>query len=156
VSKTLKRFCAIVALITSSVFLGACTPDDKEDETSLPAAPPSPRAANSPNKTSTYYGAIDYRDCDFVKGWVFNGANPTEDINVALYIDDKLIETVPAKTLRPDVKAQNHGTGEYGYSFKIPANFKDEVPHTVSVKTVGSDYTLLIPKTIYATASCKP
>lgn len=150
--KKLMRFCAIVALTTSSIFLGACA-DDKEDE---PAAPPSPQAASSPTKTSTYYGAIDYRDCDFVKGWVYNSVNPKEDIKVALYIDDKVIETIPAKTLRADVRAQKLGTGEYGYSFKIPANFKDGLPHTVSVRTVGSDYTLIVPPTIYATATCKP
>ena len=153
--KTLMRFCAIVALITSSVFLGACS-DGETDEPPKSATPPSPQAAISPSKTSTYYGAIDYRDCEFVKGWVYNSVNTKEEIKVALYIDDKLIETLPAKNLRADVKAQKIGTGQYGYSFKIPANFKDGLPHTVGVKTVDSDYTLLIPQTIYATATCTP
>lgn len=140
-SKKIMQFCAIVAIITGSVFLGACTPVDPADGPSKPAATPTSQVANSP--ASTYYGAIDYRDCEVVKGWVFNTANPTEDINVALYVDDKLIETVPAKTLRPDVKARNHGTGKYGYSFTIPSKFKDGVPHKVNAKTVGSDYTLI-------------
>ena len=149
------RFCAVAALMTIAVFIGGCSNEDKED-TSKSVPPPSPQATTSSAKPSPYYGAIDYRDCDFVKGWVYNGANPNEDIKVSLYIDDKLIETMPAKTLRADVKAQKIGTGLYGYSFKIPANLKDNLPHTVSVKTVGSDYTLIVPQGIYATAACKP
>ena len=142
-SKKLMQFCAIVAIITGSIFLGACTPDNPADVPSKSAATATPtsQAANSP--ASTYYGAIDYRDCEVVKGWVFNRANHTEDIKVALYIDDELIDTVPAKTLRPDVKAQNHGTGQYGYSFTIPSKFKDGVPHKVNAKTVAGEYTLL-------------
>ena len=153
--KTLMRFCAVVALIAGSVFFVAC--DEKDDESATPGATPSPQAASSPGKPSPYYGAIDFRDCEFVKGWVYNSLDTKENINVALYVDGKLIETMPAKTLRPDVKAQKIGTGEYGYAFKIPPAFKDGLPHTVSVKTVGSDYTLIIPPTgIYPTTTCKP
>jgi len=144
VSKQIMRGCAIVALITSGILVAACNPDASAPP---PAATPAAATSNPtgpPNKPgNTYYGAIDTRGCDTVAGWVYNSVNPKEEINVALYIDDKQIEVAPARTLREDVKAQGIATGEYGFSFKLPDSFKDGKPHTISAKTVGSDYTLI-------------
>lgn len=61
------------------------------------------------------------------------------DIKVELYLDDKLIETQPAKVLRPDL-AGKFGSGKYGFSFKMPAEYKDGKPHTAKVKVAGSDH----------------
>jgi hypothetical protein len=116
----------------------------KQSNTDTPQTTQSNAGSSSPavTPTSSYLGAVDYRNCQSIKGWVFNNRDDKEKITVALYIDDKLIGTAPANILRPELKAKNIGTGEYAYSFEIPANFKDGQLHTVMVKTEGSNYTL--------------
>ncbi|MGB9179724.1 MAG: hypothetical protein WCB68_10815 [Pyrinomonadaceae bacterium] len=168
-SKRLMQFCIIVALIIGSILLSACSNDEAVNapsntananatNTANPANASNQKAGGGSNSTSksTYYGAIDFRDCEAVKGWVWNSADPKADIKVSLYIDDKMVETIPAKTMRPDLKTQNIGTGEYGFSFKIPASYKDGQSHTVSVKTASGDYTLPAVQGLFATAACKP
>jgi hypothetical protein len=157
VSKQIMRGCAIVALITSGIFLGACTPNDETDKSSAPTASGTPQAGNSAtNAAYGYGGAVDGRSCEAVSGWVLKSIDPHADVKVELYVDDKLVETAPAKTLRPDLKAKNIGTGEYGFSLTIPPTFKDGNVHTVSVKVAGSDYIVPIIPGVNATVNCKP
>jgi len=161
VSNRLIRFCAIVALITGSIFISACNPGGGDLTNSSNAAGSSNSGAaagtNPGNKAnSTYFGGVDFRDCQAVKGWVWNSADPKADIKVSLYIDDKLIETMPARTLRADLKAQNIGTGEYAFAFNIPSSYRDGKPHTVSVKTAGGEYTVPGIAGLYLTATCAP
>jgi hypothetical protein len=101
-----------------------------------------------------YYGAVDRRDCETVGGWVMTSADPEADIKVELYIDDKLAETLPAQNLRPDL-ANKFGTGRYGFSFKIPATYKDKRPHLVNVKVAGSDHSVPFYQGVSSSFECK-
>jgi hypothetical protein len=85
-----------------------------------------------------YPGAVDRRDCEAVAGWIIDSKNPKADTKVEVYIDDKLVSTIPAKTLRPDLTKWSSGL--HGFSFKIPASYKDGKPHRFKVKVAGSDY----------------
>lgn len=117
--------------------------------TSVARAPNSPVAESLP-----YYGAVDKRDCETVEGWVMNKADTEADIKVDLYVDDKLAETVPAKTLRSDLIGKL-GTGRYGFSFKIPPAFKDERPHLINVKVAGSSYGVPFYQGVSQNLECK-
>ena len=90
-----------------------------------------------------------------VRGWVWNGTDPKAEIKVELYVDDKLVETIPARTLRPDLKSKNIGSGEYGFSFKIPSSYKDGNVHRANVKVAGSDYTVPNSQGVYQAFTCK-
>jgi hypothetical protein len=101
-----------------------------------------------------YSGAVDRRDCEAVAGWVMNTANPNADLKVELYVDDKLAETLPASNLRPDL-ANSVGTGRYGFSFKVPAAYKDGRPHTARVKVAGGDYLVPFYLGVFPAFECK-
>jgi hypothetical protein len=144
--KSVRWFSLLVALVTVCLLLTACSQNDTNSAT--PSGEPPPAAgsnlssANSPNvpanvPPSPYQGAVDRRDCDVVAGWAKNKTSQAET-KVELYIDDKLIDTAPATTLRPDLTSW--GTGRYGFSFKMPAAYKDGAPHTVRIKVAGTDF----------------
>lgn len=113
------------------------------------AIPPSPPVGVALD----YDGVVDRRDCETVGGWVMKTADPEADIKVELYIDDKLAETVPAKNLRPDLNA---GTGRYGFSFKLPAAYKDDWPHKADVRVAGSEYRVPFYDGVFSGFECKP
>jgi hypothetical protein len=160
VTQKLIRLCAVIATMMSITLFAACTEGDDANTPANAAATSSPQTANtagSANKSpSGYYGAVDYRDCNEVKGWVWNGADPNAAIRVELYVDGKLADTQPARNPRPDLKSSNLGTGNYGFAIKIPASYKDGNQHTVSAKVAGSDYTLPVSQGVYAAVACKP
>jgi len=84
-----------------------------------------------------------------------NSAKPEEGLKVELYVDDKLIETLPAQTVRQDL-TNKVGTGRYGFSFKIPASYKDEKQHEIHVKVVGENYTVPFFEGVFSNFVCKP
>ena len=140
--KSLRWFSLLIALVTVGPLLTACSLGDGNSATP-PAAPASNApAANTPVAVATvkppYPGAVDRKDCEAVGGWVINGKDSSAEIKVELYIDDKLIETLPATSLRPDLTSW--GNGLHGFAFKTPAAAKDGKPHTIKVKVAGSDY----------------
>ena len=91
------------------------------------------------NPTTSFSGAIDRVDCQTVGGWVWKATDPEADLKVELYIDDKLVETQPARLVRPDLTGKL-GTGRYGFSFTVPFAYQDAKPHSPSVRVVGSDF----------------
>jgi hypothetical protein len=140
--KSVRWFLLLVALVTVGPLLTACTESDTNSETPSSSSPApggsNASSASSPAVASPYPGAVDRRDCEEVAGWVVNKDNPKAETKVELYIDDKLIGTVPAATLRPDLTSWSSGL--HGFRFKIPAAYKDGKPHTAKVKVAGSNY----------------
>jgi hypothetical protein len=154
--KALRRMCVLAALATSGILLTACTQEGESY--------PVPGGNNAPNASVTnpppaaalpYYGVVDRRDCESVGGWVMHTADPDADLKVELNIDGKLIETIPARTLRPDL-ANKVGTGRYGFSFKIPSAYKDARPHLADVKVAGSEYAVPFFEGVFSTFECQP
>ena len=144
--KSVRWFSLLVALVMVCLLLTACSQPDTNSagpggNSSVPAGS-NPPAASSPTvavnvQPSPYQGAVDRRDCDVVGGWAKSKISQAE-LKVELYIDDKLIDTAPATTLRPDLTSW--GSGRYGFSFKMPAAYKDGLPHTAKVKVAGSNF----------------
>jgi hypothetical protein len=89
-----------------------------------------------------------------VGGWVLNNADLKADIKVELYIDDRLVETLPANNLRPDL-ANKVGTGQYGFSFKLPSAYKDARSHVIRVTVAGSNYKVPFLQGVFPNFECK-
>jgi len=147
----LKRFSILIALV--NILMSACTQGGSNSSApgqSTPSSPSSSASAKSP-----YYGAVDKRDCETVAGWVTDIGKPEIAVNVELYIDNKLIETIPAQNLRPDL-VKSVGTGRYGFSFNIPSAYKDGRPHTIKIGAAGSGYQVPFLDGVFASFECKP
>lgn len=139
--KSVKWFLLLVTLVIGGLLLTACSQSDTNPAT--PGAnPPTPAGSNassasSPSEPPPYRGAVDRKSCDVVAGWVV-AKDSQAQTKVEFYIDDKLIETAPATTLRPEMTSW--GNGLHGFSFKIPAAYKDGSSHIFRVKVAGSNY----------------
>ena len=58
---------------------------------------------------------------DGIAGWGVNAADPSERLEVQLFIDDKLVATATADQSRPDVVAAGWARDEWhGYKFAFP------------------------------------
>lgn len=80
--------------------------------------------------------------------------DPKAEIKVDLNIDDKPVETMLARTLRPDLTSW--GSGLYGFTFKIPAAYKDNKPHVVSVKVAGTSFAVPFVEGPSPNIQCQP
>lgn len=139
--KSVRWFSLLVALVTVVPFLTACsesgnTPQGPGSTAPAPASASSPAAAT--NVKPAYPGLVDNKGCESVGGWVISGKDSTIPVKVEFYIDGKLIESATATSLRQDLTSW--GTGRHGFTFKIPAAYKDGSPHTCKIKVAGSDY----------------
>jgi hypothetical protein len=144
--KNVKGVLLLTALVIVGLLLNACSP---------PVEKLKPQTSASPaNNASPYSGAVDRRDCETVAGWVMDKTNPDAELKVDLYVDNNLTETMSAKEPRPDLAKV--GTGRYGFSFKMPAAFKDDKPHFVNVKVAGSNYSVPVFQGVFAGFQCKP
>lgn len=65
-------------------------------------------------------GAIGNINKRSIRGWGFDTASPNIAADVALYLDDELIEKKKANISREKLKQKIHPTGYCGFSFKIP------------------------------------
>ena len=113
-----------------------------------------PQEAVGPSANAAAYGGmVDLVSCDVISGWVWNGANITEDIKVDIYVGGKSMGTVRAINHRPDLKA---GTGNYGFVFAIPRSLKDGQRHPVGAKVSGSNYDIIVWEKTSSSLSCLP
>lgn len=156
--KNLIQFSLLVGMLT---LLAACggTGDSSAPGGPSPAKAGSPiSAATSPSPSPTarplYPGVIDTSNCESVGGWIFTTANPKAGGKVELYIDGKLVDTMQAKNLRSDLTSW--GSGQYGFSFKIPAAYKDDKPHVVDVKVFSTNYSVPFFQPTSPNIQCKP
>lgn len=146
--KSVRWFSLLIALVAVAPMLTGCS--ETGTNSTAPATTstaPTPASSNAvpgsspaaaPNAKPSYTGAVDKKDCEIVGGWVKSNTDATANVRVELYIDDKLIETQPATTLRKDLTSW--GTGLHGFTFKIPASYKDGKPHQTKVKVAGANH----------------
>jgi hypothetical protein len=139
-TKYVTRPCVIALLLSVSIFVMSCS-DGKNADT-------------RPPKDPNYNGAVDLVKCDRIGGWVWDSANPNEDIKVDIYVDDKIIGTVPAKDPRGDLK--HIGPSNYGFVLAMPSELKDGKPHAVRAKISGGTYEIKVWSEIQPTFTCNP
>lgn len=102
--------------------------------------------ANSP-KTITcaandYNGRFEMANCSLVSGWVWDKNNPATALTVELVEGTTVVGTGLANVFKQTLKDQGYGTGNYGFSFSLPASLKDGKAHQLSVRVNGSSYIL--------------
>src|SRR5438874_7772366 len=126
-----RGFSFLIVLAMAGSLTSACTQSNSP-------TPPTNTSSSAGNSASPppYSGVVDRRDCETVGGWIVNNANTSTEVQIELYIDNKLVESLPANDLRPDLVGKI-GSGHYGFSFKIPSAYKDAKSHLASVRVAG-------------------
>lgn len=75
-------------------------------------------------------------DCNNVSGWAYDPDVPSQSIDVHFYVNGPtgsgtFAGAVNANISRPDVNAAYSITGNHGYSFSVPSQFRDNAPHSI-------------------------
>src|SRR2546423_10124441 len=119
---SMKRRVAIMAawVVAATLALG-CSGRTAQSESaasqSVPQAAPT-QVAESPQR---YEGYLEIADCNVARGWVWQPSEPDKSLTVDVFYGDRLLATVVADKLRPDVKDAQKGTGRYGFQATMPA-----------------------------------
>ncbi|HKV41837.1 MAG TPA: PQQ-dependent sugar dehydrogenase [Blastocatellia bacterium] len=83
--------------------------------------------------TPNLQGSQDAANCTSVTGFAWDSNDNGSTINVAVYIDGNFVVTIPAQQASPGI-----GSGFHGYSFTVPAGWKDSNPHSILVRFSGT------------------
>ena len=81
----------------------------------------------------TLAGYIDTANCQTISGWAADRSRLGQSISVSIYDDSTLIATVLANQSRSDVGTQLGDTGLHGFTYAVPAIFRDGKPHNIHV-----------------------
>ncbi len=113
-------------------------------------------------------GVLDAADCVALEGWAVDLNTPSQSISVHVYFDGPsgpgtvFGGAILADQSRPDVNAHLGITGNHGFRFLIPAQFKTGQAQTVRVYAIDSEIantnntlTSGSPKT-FETSNCVP
>ena len=80
----------------------------------------------------SYNGTLENASCGAISGWAQDATHPTPAINVDLYDDATLIETVAANLYRGDIG------GNFGFSYATPPSLKNGQNHSIHARIGGS------------------
>ncbi len=105
------------------------------DYTVTPSGPPvDPPLPDTPNERPQ--GVLDAATCT-ADGWAVDLNTPTQSIGVHFYIDGAWGGATTANGNRPDVNSHLGISGNHGFSYPIPNQFRDGAPH--SIRAYGID-----------------
>lgn len=93
-----------------------------------------PLPAGLPLKPVAFQGSLDIVSCERVIGWAADKDQPNAAIEVEIYDGEKLVMRATANEARPDLMSAGFGDGKHGFSLPTPAQFKDGLPHKLSVR----------------------
>jgi hypothetical protein len=88
---------------------------------------------NVPLAMSPYRGHLDANEDGVVRGWVWRPSDPDERVDVAVFIDGRLIKVAAARDLREDLWGHDIGDGRHAFEIPIPERFFDDVEHVIDV-----------------------
>jgi hypothetical protein len=120
-----------------------------------PSAQPGAGQAVSP-QAAGYEGFIDEVTCQLVRGWAWDSARPNEPLSIELYDGDRLLKTVVADQLRPDLVDGGKGNGRHVFREATPPELKDGKVHTVRAVVKGANYELKPSAGMSAVVTCAP
>src|SRR5262249_45724907 len=86
-------------------------------------------------------GSHDGAGCHTICGWAGHANDPGNVVNVDVYPDGFLIETIPATQYRQDL-ANIYGQPYHGFNFPTPASLRDGQRHIITVKFGGTNTNL--------------
>jgi hypothetical protein len=94
-------------------------------------------------------GHLERVDCTYIEGWAYDKGQPDVPLQVTILDGATGVATVRADLLRADLLVAGIGDGKHALRLPVPVTLKDNKPHAISARIVGSDFTLIgSPKTV--------
>jgi uncharacterized protein YjbI with pentapeptide repeats len=103
-------------------------------EKGRPSADASVRCENGSSTAQRVHileGYHDIQNCDGILGWAWDMNHPDEPVEIEIYDNDILVDTIKADLFRKDLIAAGRGNGRHGIFFRTP---KDGKKHLFRMK----------------------
>lgn len=150
-TRSIATFGLVVAL---GLFTAGCS---EQAPKAADAPPASPQAASPASpQAGAYEGFLDEVSCDVVRGWAWDPSRPDAPLTVELYDGNRLLTTIAADQLRPDLVDLGKGNGKHMFREAAPKEFKDGKPHSVRAVIKGTTHELKPSAGTAATVTCAP
>ncbi|MBL6749552.1 MAG: glycosyltransferase [Nevskia sp.] len=107
-------------------------------------------APGLPIRHSGFQGYCDPSDNGVVQGWVWAPDAPERVIDVAVFVDGRLLARLPADRSREDLRAAGIGAGHYGFHLRLDDRYRDSVTRRIDV-VMADTGVALARGTLYAT-----
>jgi hypothetical protein len=120
-----------------------------------PTLPPATPQSASP-QAGGYEGFLDEVSCEVVRGWAWDPSKPDAPLTIELYDGNRLLKTLAADQLRPDLADLGKGNGKHMFREAAPKEFSDGKPHSVRAVIKGTTYQLKPSAGTSATVTCSP
>ena len=103
---------------------------------------------NFSTKKSAVANEVGYIDSFIdgnIVGWAGSLAEPDISIGIFIFIDGAPVDNLICELLRPDVLTAGFPSAKVGFHYRIPARFRDDGPHTLSLKFSSGAGALAFP-----------
>jgi hypothetical protein len=158
--ETTRTFIVILALGLATAGCSEKSGKASEGQAATPAAssPPPSQPASQPAspQAGNYEGFIDEVSCDIVRGWAWDPSRPDAPLTIELHDGNRLLKTLVADQLRPDLADGGKGNGKHMFREAAPKEFKDGKPHSVRAVIKGTGHQLKPSAGVSETVTCAP
>src|SRR5690349_3709 len=144
--ETSRTFIAMLAL---GLFTAGCSERQSKAAETAAAAPAAPQAGG-------YEGFLDEVSCDVIRGWAWDPSRPNASVTIELHDGNRLLTSISADQLRPDLADGGKGNGKHMFRQTTPKEFKDGKPHSIRAVITGTTYELKPSEGVAATVTCAP
>ncbi|WP_128545329.1 CotH kinase family protein [Larkinella soli] len=94
----------------------------------------------NPLVSGNFEGYMDGGNCNTLWGWVWDKNQPNFSVAVEVLDGNTVVDAYMADILRQDLQSAGKGNGVHGFSFPFPENLKDNQPHNLSLRILGTNY----------------
>lgn len=135
-------------LLLASLCLTACTGNPTGSNANSAGPKPAETAKNANGSNATpgpapsapgYEGFQDDINCNNLIGWAWDSRRPNEAVKIEIYDGNSLLATVNADAFRQDLLDAHKGNGAHAFTYTLPAQLRDNKPHTIRAKIAGTD-----------------
>src|ERR1039458_5813196 len=91
-----------------------------------------------------YKGYVDKITRSMVQGWALDAENPDRSVEVLVFVNGAMVTRTTANLSRPDLAAENLGSGHNGFSTHLP--FQLDTASTQTVEIRFADTNGLVPQ----------
>jgi hypothetical protein len=135
------------------LFTAGCSEQTPKAADSAPG-PAATQPASPQAGAGGYEGFLDEVSCEVVRGWAWDPSKPDAPLTVELYDGNRLLKTLAADQLRPDLKDLGKGNGKHMFREATPKEFFDGRPHSIRAVIKGSTFELKPSAGTSATMTC--
>jgi hypothetical protein len=123
---------------------------------SPPAASQQPASQPGAPQAGGYEGFIDEVSCNVVRGWAWDPSRPDAPVTIELHDGNRLLKTIVADQLRPDLRDLGKGNGKHMFHEATPAELKDGKMHSIRAVIKGTTHELKPSAGTAALVTCAP